>query len=73
MKNLMAETAVLYLITVKPRLAQEVREQLEQKGFSQSEARTAIAKLWDEGKLNVGLDQKLRPTQFCEPRVELIK
>lgn len=69
MKNLTAETAVLYLITVKPRLAQEVREQLEQKGFSQSEARTAIAKLWDEGKLNVGLDQKLRPTQFSEPRV----
>lgn len=61
--NKKIENAILSLITLKPLLAQEVREQLVRKGFSEREARTAIATLWDEGRLNVGLDQRLVPTE----------
>lgn len=62
-KKQAAENAVLSLITAKPQLSQEVREQLVREGFSQSEVRTAVATLWDEGRLNVGLDQRLRTTE----------
>lgn len=41
--------------------SQEVREYLVSKGYKNNTVRTAIALLWDSGKLNVGLDQLLHP------------
>lgn len=58
-----ASDAVLSLISEKPQLSQEVRAQLEKRGFTGSEVRTAVANLWDAGRLNVGLDQRLRSTE----------
>lgn len=55
--------AVLALITETPRLSHEVREQLVRRGFTDGEVRSAIAELWDAGRLNVGLDQRLRSTE----------
>jgi SOS response regulatory protein OraA/RecX len=57
-----AADAVLSLIAAKPQLSHEVREELVKRGFTGSEVRTAVANLWDEGRLNVGLDQRLRST-----------
>jgi len=52
---------VLELINVEPRLAHQIRLELVKLGYTNDEGRTAIAELWDSGKLNVGLDQLLRP------------
>jgi hypothetical protein len=57
-----AASAVMDLITKRPQLSTEVREELVREGFTQQEVRTAVARLWDQGRLNVGLDQRLRST-----------
>lgn len=54
--------AILELITAKPQRSQEVQAQLMSKGFTSQEVRAAVATLWDEGRLNVGLDQRLQST-----------
>ncbi len=54
------EAAVLALISTRPMLSQEVRNELTGRGFPAGKVRDAVANLWDSGRLNVGLDQKLR-------------
>lgn len=56
------EAAVIQAIATNPQPAAAVRERLVQQGFSGGEVRTAVANLWDAGRLNVGIDQVLRPT-----------
>lgn len=56
------EQAVLGLLRQRSQRAREVWAALLPKGFSEPEVRTAIARLWDTGQLNVGLDQRLTPT-----------
>jgi hypothetical protein len=55
------EEAVLECIRIEPKTSQQVREYLASKGYKNNAVRTAIASLWDSGKLNVGLDQLLHP------------
>jgi hypothetical protein len=49
------EEAVLEYIRIEPKTSQV------SKGYKNNAVRTAIALLWDSGKLNVGLDQLLHP------------
>ena len=54
------EAAVLALIATRPMRSYEVRNELTGRGFAAGKVRDAVANLWDSGRLNVGLDQKLR-------------
>jgi hypothetical protein len=40
----------------------EIHESLERDGASSRAVRSAIMRLWDEGRLNLGGDKKLRVT-----------
>ncbi len=54
------EAAVLALIATRPMRSYEVRNELTGRGFTARKVRDVVANLWDSGRLNVGLDQKLR-------------
>lgn len=63
-KKQSVKDAVLSLIKTRPLLSQEVRESLVKQGYKEKDIRNTICELWDSGHLNVGLDQKLRPTDL---------
>lgn len=55
------EAAIIRLVTDGGSVpVDEVRRELVATGFSDGGARSAIAKLWDEGRLNFGTDKRLR-------------
>jgi hypothetical protein len=56
--------AVLETVKAKPMRARELRMELTTKrGFKPDDVRSAVAQLWDTGKVNVGVDQVIRPTE----------
>lgn len=56
-----AKRAVLDLISEAPMRPRDIRNALVRRGFRAGQARTAIARLWDAGVVNVGVDQLVRP------------
>jgi len=59
------EDAILTLVGTDSSTPDEVRRKLVDRGFSAREVRSAIAKLWDDGRLNFGPDKRLRLAPTC--------
>lgn len=60
MKTHKLDSYILKLVELEGKiLPKDIRAALSQQGYSEPKVRSAMARLWDEGKLNVGLDKKL--------------
>ena len=67
MRNMQSQIsfAIIKLITNNPLYAKDVHRLLSKNGFDKNDVRGAIANLWDQGYLNVGLNQKLYTTDLA--------